>query len=75
MGTKNISLKEEAYERLRALKRENESFSDVVLRITESDRWSGFGALSETDIQEGMQQAKSELSTGMEESLEESGNR
>lgn len=75
MGTKNISLKQEAYERLRALKREDESFSDVVLRITESDRWSGFGTLSETDIQEGMQQAKSELSTGMEESIEESGNR
>ena len=35
MGTKNISLKESAYERLASLKREDESFSDVVERLTE----------------------------------------
>jgi hypothetical protein len=35
MATKTISLKVEAYERLKAAKRyENESFSDVVLRAT-----------------------------------------
>jgi len=36
MGTTTISLKEEAYDRLRAAKRDGESFSDVVLRLTES---------------------------------------
>ncbi|WP_254523391.1 antitoxin VapB family protein [Natrinema caseinilyticum] len=35
MGTKTISLADDAYERLRAEKRENESFSDVVRRLTE----------------------------------------
>lgn len=34
MGTKTISLSEDAYERLKAEKRENESFSDVVRRLT-----------------------------------------
>lgn len=35
MGTKTISLADDAYERLRAEKRENESFSDVVRRLTD----------------------------------------
>lgn len=36
MGTTTISLKDEAYERLKDAKREGESFSDVVIRLTES---------------------------------------
>ncbi|MFP4229962.1 MAG: antitoxin VapB family protein [Candidatus Nanohaloarchaea archaeon] len=36
MATKTVSLKESAYEKLRNLKRENESFSDVVERISQS---------------------------------------
>lgn len=36
MGTTTISLRDEAYDRLREAKREGESFSDVVLRLTES---------------------------------------
>lgn len=34
MGTKTIGLDDEAYERLKAEKREHESFSDTVKRIT-----------------------------------------
>jgi len=34
MGTKNISISEEAYERLAALKKPNESFTKVVNRLT-----------------------------------------
>ncbi|HEX9914700.1 MAG TPA: antitoxin VapB family protein [Candidatus Bathyarchaeia archaeon] len=34
MGTKNISISEEAYERLAALKRTNESFTEVINRLT-----------------------------------------
>jgi predicted CopG family antitoxin len=37
MGTKNISLTEEAYERLRRRKDDDESFTDVVLRLTSDD--------------------------------------
>jgi len=36
MGTTTISLKDEAYQRLKAAKEEGESFSDVVLRLTDS---------------------------------------
>lgn len=35
MGTKTISLADDAYERLKAAKREGESFSDVVRRLTQ----------------------------------------
>lgn len=34
MATKTVSLTEEAYERLKARKKEHESFSDVITRIT-----------------------------------------
>lgn len=34
MGTKTISLADDAYEKLKARKREGESFSDVVRRLT-----------------------------------------
>ncbi len=37
MVTKNISLTEEAYNTLRAKKRKNESFSQVVKRITKKE--------------------------------------
>jgi predicted CopG family antitoxin len=38
METKTVGLDREAYERLRAEKREGESFSDVVKRITRKRR-------------------------------------
>lgn len=36
MGTKNIAISDEAYQRLRALKKAGESFTDVIERITQS---------------------------------------
>lgn len=38
MGTTTISLRDEAYRLLKEEKREGESFSDVVIRLTESVR-------------------------------------
>ena len=42
LGTKTISLDEEAYNRLKALKRGNESFTDVVMRITKGHPTKSF---------------------------------
>jgi predicted CopG family antitoxin len=53
MGTKTISLADDAYERLRAEKRENESFSDVVRRLTDGVSLEEYyGVLSEETADE-----------------------
>ena len=45
MASKNITIKEDSYDRLKAMKRPDESFSDVIDRLTEneSDFRAGFG--------------------------------
>lgn len=53
MGTKTIGLREDAYERLKARKRDDESFTDVVDRLLEEttvDWRDGFGTLSEGEM-------------------------
>ncbi|WP_424020052.1 antitoxin VapB family protein (plasmid) [Halorientalis pallida] len=55
MGTKTIGIREEVYERLKARKREGESFTDVVDRLIEesaTDWRTGFGTLQEDDAAE-----------------------
>ncbi len=50
MGTKNISISEEAYRRLASLKLPNESFSIVITRLTGKRSLSDlFGVLSEKE--------------------------
>lgn len=49
MGTKTIGLRDDAYERLKARKREGESFTELVNRLLDESKpdWrDGFGSLS-----------------------------
>ena len=49
MPTKTIGVREEVYERLRARKRDDESFTDLIDRLIDESRgdWrEGFGSLS-----------------------------
>ncbi|MFW5964193.1 MAG: antitoxin VapB family protein [Natronomonas sp.] len=49
MGTKTISLADDAYEKLRAHKREGESFSDVVRRLAGGVTLSEYHGVIEED--------------------------
>ncbi|RDD53678.1 MAG: antitoxin [Candidatus Korarchaeota archaeon NZ13-K] len=56
---KNISLRDEVYEELSRLKREGESFSDVILRLIRGNRERSLeilrryaGKLKDSDIEE-----------------------
>jgi len=70
MGTKSLTITEEAYERLRAHKREDESFTDTILRLTGDDRdvLKGFGAMSDV---EGFREAVAETRDELDEDLRE----
>lgn len=53
MATRTIRVREEVYERLKARKRPDESFSELLDRLTdrESDFEAGFGALDDVDFE------------------------
>jgi predicted CopG family antitoxin len=61
MGTTTISLRDEAYDQLAEAKRDGESFSDVVLRLTES-----------ADTEEKIAELAGGLGTEMAEAVAES---
>ena len=53
MGTKNISISEEAYQRLASLKKPNESFTQVINRLTQKRSILELaGTLSEQEAEE-----------------------
>ena len=56
MSSVNISIKKEAYEYLKSLRRKDESFSDIILEFKEKKRGTAkdllkyFGAMKDMDI-------------------------
>jgi len=61
MATKTITIKEEAYERLKKLK-EGRSFSDTIIDLTEEkkpDLTDAFGAWSEEEAEEAKEKIES----------------
>ena len=69
MADTSIRLSEEAKARLDRFRRQGESYEDAVVRLTERDRWAGFGALAdtETDTREGIYRLRVWLREGGED--------
>lgn len=75
MGDTSIRLSEEAKDRLDLHKREDESYEDVILRLTRRDRWAGFGVLSETETETraGLERIREQMRAGMTGDVEDGG--
>jgi len=74
MATTSVTITEEAYERLKAQKREGESFTDTILRLTESkDPMSGFGAMADVEgFREAAEAARDDYDAGVRDRRERS---
>lgn len=73
VATKTITVTEEAYERLREMKRADESFTDVLLRMTggDEDIMKGFGSWQNTNLRDEVDAAREELDEDFEERQDE----
>lgn len=83
MGSKTIGIRDEVYERLKARKRDDESFTDLVDRLLNEStpEWrEGFGTLSKEDgdeLERIVERSRSQTAAGLEsrqlEAIEELG--
>lgn len=76
MSDTTIRLSTAAKRRLDVHKRDDESYEDVIVRLTERDKWAGFGSFAETDADEaaeGLSEIRSEMNEGMSERIERIG--
>lgn len=67
MADKTIRVSEEIWRKLKARKRGSESFEDVIEReLEDDDPLAGFGAWSDTEIDEAVREVKSEMDEDFE---------
>jgi predicted CopG family antitoxin len=68
MGTKSLTITEEAYDRLREHKREGESFTETILRLAGDarDPTKGFGAMADVEgFREAAEGTRADLDTDL----------
>lgn len=73
MGTKSLTITEEAYERLKEHKREGESFTETILRLTgdERDVMKGFATMADVDgFREAVAESRDELDADLRDRAE-----
>lgn len=73
MGTKSLTITDEAYNRLKEHKREDESFTDTILRLTgsEQDLMKGFGAMSDVEgFREAVEATRDDLDADLRDRTE-----
>jgi predicted CopG family antitoxin len=72
MGDTSIRVSDDVKRRLELEKREGESFEDVIRRLTSTDKWRGFGVLSDEgeDTREGMKQMRESVRDGFDDDVE-----
>ncbi|QPV61542.1 hypothetical protein I7X12_12290 [Halosimplex litoreum] len=67
MADKTIRVSEETWRKLRARKRGDESFDAVIEReLVDDDPLAGFGAWSDTTIDESVREVKTEMDEDLE---------
>lgn len=74
MGTKSLTITEDAYDRLEEYKKEGESFTDTILRLTgdQRDVMKGFGAMKDVDgFRESVAETRAKLDSDLRRSEEE----
>jgi len=69
----SIRLSEEAKSRLDLHKREDESYNDVIMRLTAEDKWGGFGIASSepAESRNGMKEIREQLRGRMDDRIED----
>lgn len=70
MASKNVTITEDAYDRLKALKRDGESFSELVIRLTERADPMDFAGTC-PGLGEHVDEAREELVEDLEERHDE----
>lgn len=73
MGTKSLTITDEAYEQLKAHKQEGESFTETILRLTgeQRDIMKGFGAWKGTGLRAAVEEVEQELDEDFKERQDE----